>query len=157
MPPSRLSSHTRWLLLFSLLLCAAAHAQTACPWLTQGTAEALLNGPVIASTNLLPGDQGTCAFTLHQDVATSTLEITVATANLSACPAGKPLTGIGNQATLCTTSSRNQSTDTVSSRVRDHYFTVQLTTTGKATNVLTPDQRQALLQQAAEEVAGNLY
>lgn len=153
------SHRALWLLLPLLLLCASARAQTPCPWLTQGTAATWLQGPVTVSTNLLSTNEGTCLFTLHQDNASYTLEITVSATNHPLCPSSsKPLTGIGNEAVLCTANpSRNQTTDTISSRIRDRYLTVQLTITGKSTSPLAPDKRQALVQQAAEEAAGNLY
>jgi hypothetical protein len=154
------SLRSRCLLLVSLLLlCISAPAQTTCPWLTQGTAATWLQGPATVSTNLLSANEGTCTFTLHQDNALYTLEITVSATNHPRCPASsKPLTGIGNEAILCAANhSRNQTTDTITSRIRDRYLTVQLTITAKNTNPMPPDQRQAIVQQAAEEVAGNLY
>ena len=153
------SLRAHWLLLPLLLLCASARAQTPCPWLTQGTASTWLQGPVTVSTNLLSTNEGTCTFTLHQDNASYTLEITVsATNHPRSSTSSKPIPGIGNQAVLCSASpSRNQTTDTINSRIRDRYLTVQLTVTGKNTNPMPPDQRQAVVQQAAEEAAGNLF
>ena len=150
----------RCLLLFILLpLSISASAQATCPWLTQGTASTLLQGPVTLSTNILSTNEGTCTFTLHQDNATNTLEITISTTNHPRCIAGsKPLTGIGNEAVLCAANpSRNQTTDTVSSRIRDRYLTVQLTITSKTPSPLAPNKRQSLIEEAAEEVAGNLF
>ncbi len=117
------SLRAHWLLLPLLLLCASAHAQTTCPWLTQGTASTWLQGPVTVSTNLLSTNEGTCTFTLHQDNASYTLEITVSATDHPRCPtSSKPIAGIGNQAVLCSASpSRNQTTDTINSRIRDRY------------------------------------
>ena len=151
---------SRCLLLVSLLLLSiSARAQTTCPWLTQGTASLWLQGHVTVSTNILSTSEGTCTFTLHQDNATYTLEITVAATNHPRCTTNsKPLTGIGNEAVLCAANpSRNQTTDTVSSRIRDRYLTVQLIITSKTPGALTPDKRQTLVEEAAEEVAGNLF
>jgi hypothetical protein len=155
-----LSVRARCLVLFSLvLLTASVHAQTSCPWLTQGTAATWLQGPVTVSTNLLSATEGTCTFSLQQDNASYTLKIIVAATNATRCPDGSQhLAGIGNDATLCAANpSRNQTTDTVSSRVRDRYLTVQLIIIGRSANPLAPVKRQAVVQQAAEEVAGNLF
>ncbi|MGA8940062.1 MAG: hypothetical protein WB439_12955 [Acidobacteriaceae bacterium] len=150
--------HAPWLLLYLLLPCAHAHAQAACPWLTQGTAAAYLQAPVTTFTNLSSSNEGSCLFTLHQDTATSALKITVTTTTQPSCPAGKPLTAIGTEATLCSAHpARNRTTDTVSGRVRNLYFTIELTIIGKTTPPLTPEQRQSIVQQAAQEVAGNLF
>jgi hypothetical protein len=150
----------RCLLLFILLpLSISASAQATCPWLTQGTASAWLQGPAAVSTNILSTSEGTCTFSLHQDNATYTLEITIAAANHPRCATNsKPLTGIGNEAVICAANpSRNQTTDTVSSRIRNRYLTVQLIITSKTPSALAPDKRQSLVEEAAEEVAGNLF
>jgi hypothetical protein len=150
----------RYLVLFSLLLLTASmHAQTACPWLTQGTAETFLQGHVAVSTTLLSANEGTCTFTLQQDSTSYTLKIIVAPNNATPCPDGsKHFAGVGNDATVCASNpSHNQSTDTVSSRIRDRYLTVQLIITSHAAIPLAPANRQAVVQQAAEEVAGNLF
>lgn len=149
---------TLWLLLLSLPLCASARAQTACPWLTQGTAETFLNESTVASAHLLPNGEGSCIFTLHHGAATSALQITISSAPQPACPAGKPLTGIGTQAMFCSASpSHIQTVDTVSGRVRDHYFTVLLVINSKSAAAATSRQRESIVERAAEEVAGNLF
>ncbi len=155
-----LSVRARCLVLLSLfLLTSSVHAQTACPWLTQGTAETFLQGPVTVSTTLLSAAEGTCTFTLQQDNVSYTLKIIVAATNATHCPDGsKHLAGIGNDATLCAANpSHNQTTDTVSSRIRDRYLTVQLIIISRGANPLAPVNRQAVVQLAAEEVAGNLF
>lgn len=140
------------------LIPRAAHAQAACPWLTQGTAEAYLQAPVTPFTNLSSSNEGSCLFTLHHEAATSALKITVTTTPQTTCPSGKPLTGIGTEATLCSThSTHNRTTDTVSGRVRTYYFTIELSITGKSTPTLSTEQRQLIVEQAAQEVAGNLF
>jgi hypothetical protein len=155
-----LSFRARCLVLFSLLLLTASvRAQTACPWLTQGTAETFLQGPVTVSTTLLSATEGTCTFTLQQDNASYALNIIVAATNATHCPDGSQhLAGIGNDATRCSANpSRNQTTDTVSSHIRDRFLTVQLIIISRGANPLAPVSRQSVVQQAAEEVAGNLF
>jgi hypothetical protein len=148
-------------LLFALAvvsLCSAAHAQSACPWLTEGTAAAMLEGQVTVTTKLLPTGEGSCAFTLQKSGATAVIEINVAASVGGSCPANSAkLAGIGNEAVYCTEDrSPKETTNIVRSRVRDVFFVVRLTVTGKTPAAATPAQRQAVAEQVAEEVAGNL-
>jgi hypothetical protein len=146
--------------LAALSLCSVARAQTAaCPWLTEGTASALLNGPVAVTTRILPAGDSTCTFTLQQGAATSVLEISIAASDHSICPSNSmKLSGIGNEAVSCTQDHPpNETTDIVSGRARNLYFAVRLTVTGKPSTSLSHAMRQSLLEQVAEQVAGNLY
>ncbi|MGA7158619.1 MAG: hypothetical protein WBY53_17365 [Acidobacteriaceae bacterium] len=145
--------HAPWLLLFALTSLPHARAQTACPFFTQGTAATYLQAPVELSTDLNANNEGSCTFTAHDASSTITLKLTATTAMQPACPSGKPLTGIGTEATLCT----RQTADTISARLRDLYLTIQLTTTGKPTKPFTTEQRQTIVQNAAEILAGNLF
>lgn len=146
--------------LATLSLCFVARAQTApCPWLTEGTAAELLSGPVAVATRILPAGDSTCAFTRQQGAATSVLEISITASDHSICPPNSmKLPGIGNEAVFCTPNHPpNEITDIVSGRARNLYFAVRLTITGKPSTTLSHAMRQSLLEQAAEEVAGNLY
>ena len=147
------------LLLFLLSLTANARAQAACPWLTQGTAEASLQGSVTVSTHLVSAKEGTCTFTMQRADAAYTLKIIVAFTNEFRCPDGsRQVPGIGNEAAICSANTpRNQTTDTLSSMIRDRFLTVQLKSVSKRSTPLTPEKRQTLIQQTAEEVAGNLF
>lgn len=147
-------------LLATLSFCCEARAQTApCPWLTEGTASALLSGPVAVATRILPAGDSTCTFTLQQGAATSVLEISIAASDHSICPPNSmKLPGIGNEAVFCTQDHPpNETTDIVSARARNLYFAVRLTVTGKPSAALSQAMRQSLLEQVAEQVAGNLY
>jgi len=143
------------LLLAALSLLSPAHAQPACPWLTEGTAAAALDAPVTITTNLLPSGDGTCTFTTQQTPTPSRLEITVATSAPQACPpSSKHLPGIGNEALTCTLPGpSSETTDLITARVRNRYFTLRLT----LPTASSPTARQSLAEQIAEQVAGNLY
>ncbi len=146
--------------LAGLSLCSVTSAQTApCPWLTEGTASALLNGPVAVTTRILPEGDSTCTFTLKQGAATSVLEISIGASDHSICPSNSvKLSGVGNEAISCTHDHPpDESTDMVSGRARNLYFAVRLTVTGKPSATLSKAMRQSLLEQVAEQVTGNLY
>ncbi len=146
-------------LIMSLVLFsgAIANAQPVCRWLTEGSAATLLGGPVTVSARLLPSGEGSCAFSRQQGTSFYLLEITVANSALAACPPGsQKLSGIGNEAVECkSTRSSGETIDVVSSRVRAVYFTTGLTVRGKNTSAV-PTSKQSVVQQVAEQVAGNL-
>ncbi len=146
--------------LAALSLCSVASAQTAaCPWLTEGTASALLDGRVAVTTRILSAGDSTCTFTLQQGAATSVLEISIAATDHFICPPNSlKVSGIGNEAVSCTQDHPpNETMDIVSGRARNLYFGVRLTVTGKPSAALSPSMRQSLVEQVAEQVAGNLY
>ncbi len=149
---------TLWLLICFLALIPHAHAQAACPFFTQATAESYLQAHVQLSTNVNANNEGTCTFTAHDTTSTTTLKLTVTLTTQPACALGKPITGIGTQAILCSTiPTHTQTIDTISARVRELYVTLQLTINGKPTIPLTSDQRRTLVQQAAQIFTGNLF
>src|SRR5215469_3782108 len=86
-----------------LLVPSAASAAKVCPWVTQGSADAVLGGDSTAAIAVSESGEGVCNFRLDQGGSTTTLRVTVGRAAEGACPAGSPaLEGIGNEATLCT-------------------------------------------------------
>lgn len=135
---------------------ATAHAQ-GCPWLTEGSAAHALGGNIAVSVKVLEGE-GTCSF-LRQQGETDSLEIAVSRVELPACPAsGTSLRGIGNEALRCRhAGSHRDSVEMISSRVRDLYFTVALTTRGQKNPGKADDPQNDALEQIAEQVAGSLY
>jgi len=144
---------------FALLTAGIVHAQTACKWFTEGSAAALLNGPVTANSTLLPSGEGSCTFSLQKDTTQYSLEISVSNSAHGSCqPESQKLTGIGNEALLCKSSrSPGETVEEVNSRVRTTYFTVSLKIRGPSASAMSPAKQQDLLQQVAEQVAGNLY
>lgn len=149
-----------------LLLPPPTQAQSACPWLTEGTAAAALGGPAITAVQL-HGDPnrpiGSCIFTRQGNAATSVLEIAVSSAPGPACPSTSPkLTGIGNEATFCRLDadpnhSPVQARYVINSRVRDLYFRVGLTIPIPAPAPKPLDDQREQIQLIAEQVAGSLY
>jgi hypothetical protein len=70
------------------------------------------------------------------------------------CATGKQLTGIGQDAVLCSMNSQGLHHEIIRGHVRTTYFI--LTMTGKAAGA--SDKALSIpLEQAAEEVAGNLF
>ena len=147
-----------FLLSFVLLSVSALRAEPICPWLTQGSAAAMLGGDVSAVIKLTPPEQGSCAFTLQQGATTYVLEVVVAITPRTTCPpASAKLPGIGNEAVACRLQrSPNEIIDAVSSRVRTLYFTVSLTTQGTPNPTLPLNKPKDIVERAAEQVAGNL-
>jgi len=162
--------------LFSLLLLSsAAFAQTqygnapakaaspaptgtGCPWLTEGSAARALGGKVSVTVKVSDTGEGLCKFSRQQE-SPDALEILVSKATLPTCPAeSTSLKGIGNEAATCRPhSSRTDSVEMISSRVRDRHFTVTLTARAQKTPTKPSDPQDDPLEQIAEQVAGNLY
>jgi len=146
------------LLSFVLLSASTLHAEPVCPWLTQGSAAAMLGGDVTAVIKLTPPEQGSCAFSLQQGAATYSLEVVVESTPRSTCPSASPkLPGIGNEALSCRLQrSPNEAAEVISSRVRTLYFTVSLTIQGTASPLIPLATQKDIVERSAEQVAGNL-
>jgi hypothetical protein len=153
-----MASRFFFFLSFALLSAGALRAEPVCPWLTQGSAAAMLGGNVSAVIKLTPPEQGSCAFTLQQGATTYVLEVVVESAPRTTCPpASAKLPGIGNEAVACRIQrAPNELVDVVSSRVRTLYFTVSLTIRGTTTAPTPLDKQRDIVERAAEQVAGNL-
>jgi hypothetical protein len=147
-----------FLLSFVLLSVSAVRAEPICPWLTQGSAAAMLGGDVSAVIKLTPPEQGSCAFTLQQGATTYVLEVVVESTPRTTCPpTSQKLPGIGNEAVACRLQrSPNEAAEVISSRVRTLYFTVSLTTQGTPNPTLPLNKPKDIVERAAEQVAGNL-
>jgi hypothetical protein len=158
---------------FAFSLAGAACAASAvaqehtCPWITEGTAAALLGGDVETSVVQGKAEDGTCRFMRadhhdqhdqHDQKAASELDLTVARTKdpastfatyIARCRSGKTvLGGIGNEAYVCDLASGTG----IIGRVRDAAFLLLL-------DAKTPDgaSLRAHLADAAEQVAGNLF
>jgi hypothetical protein len=144
---------------FILLFTGALRAEPVCPWLTQGTAAAMLGGDVSAVIKLTPPGQGSCVFSLQQGTATYSLEVVVESTPRTTCPPASPkLPGIGNEAVACRLQrSPNETVDMVSSRVRTLYFAVSLKVQGTANPLIPPNKQRDIVERAAEQIAGNLF
>jgi hypothetical protein len=129
-----------------------------CPWFTQGSAERILEGDVIATVTVSDSGEGSCRFS-RQSGSHDFLEIFVSRGALPICSAqAMQLKGIGNQAARCKAAgAHNESAEMVSGRVRELSFTVTLASRGQNNPVKSPAPQEDALEQAAEQVAGNLY
>lgn len=132
-----------------------AHAQTGCPWLTEGSAAHALGGDVSVTAKVSDMGEGRCSFVRQQD----SLEILVSKAALPTCPGGSTaLRGIGNEAWSCMAhASQGEAVEMISSRVRDFHLVVTLTTHAPKRPPKPEDLQNDALEQVAEQVAGNLY
>ena len=148
-----------FLLSFVVLITGALRAEPVCPWLTQGTAAAMLGGDVSPAIRLTPPGQGSCVFSLQQGAAMYSLEVIVESTRRTTCPPASPkLSGIGNEAVACRLQrSPNETVDMVSSRVRTLYFTVSLKVQGTANPLIQLNKQRDIVERAAEQVAGNLF
>ena len=147
-------------LLWTLLLGSAmAVAQTGvgpkpategCPWITQGSAARALGGDVTVTVAVTSSNDGSCVFSRPPQ----SLEIMVSEKPVASCPAGSAqLKGVGNEAFRCSPpSARGTEIEMISSRVRNIFFVVSLSSQGRRS--AKPDD---VLEQIAEQVAGSLY
>jgi hypothetical protein len=151
----------RLLLLLSIVvICASqSRAETACPWLTQGTAADLLGGDVSTAVQSTAPDAGSCRFSLHRGTTEYILEITVANTPGATCPPASPkVVGVGSEAFSCATrKSPAETSDMISGRVRAIYFSVRLTGKGTPDAYMTPEKRSDIVEQVSEEVTGSLF
>jgi hypothetical protein len=137
---------------------AQPSTQTACPWLTEGSAARALGAGVTVSVHVSDAGEGSCMFSRTQEPVGS-LKIEVSKTVLSACGAGgTKLKGIGNEATRCRLSEpAAQDAEMISGRVRDLYFTITLNVHGKRSSANSSNVQEDTLELTAEQVAGNLF
>lgn len=148
--------------LILFLLPACARSQQVCPWLTQGTAAALMAGDVRASVHVSAGE-GTCEFLRTADDDDNRaavgegllLGIAVSRQLPRECATGEPLKGVGQDSVFCAEDADGKHQQMIRGRVRNTYFL--LTLTSKATRTTNEAVLRRTLDQAAEEVAGNLF
>ncbi|WP_114209764.1 hypothetical protein [Acidisarcina polymorpha] len=145
--------------LFLFVFEAQSKAASMCPWLTQGSVAHVLGGDVSALFTPSTETEGSCIFSREQSAASYVLKVAVDKNRLEGCPAGsQQVSGIGNEAVRCRIQGpAAQTTERVSSRVRDLFFTVDLTTTAARKSAMTLEQQQSEAAQIAEQVAGNLF
>lgn len=139
----------------------AAQSTQTCAWLNAGTAARILGSDVISTVHSDSNWSSSCRFVSVADTAAS-IDVIVSKTETQACNAGATaLTGIGNEAVLC--SGRDASgrrTQTVSGRVRETWFVVVLAAPRESSTI--PQTRYepsdaSSIEFAAEQVAGNLY
>ena len=139
----------------------AQPAQQVCPWLTAGTAAAVLGGTPAAQISIASPVEGTCTFTVTQGQHQSVLAIMVGSQRPTLCrPGSTSYAGIGDEATMCQARpSGSALRTTFESRVRNVYFTVNLTqdATPRGNAGDQQQKQQETLERVAEQVAGNLF
>jgi hypothetical protein len=127
-----------------------ANSETACPWLTEGSAANALGGKVRVILSLASPTQGTCTFVKTEDPQDQ-LKIIVGAGNVPSCPAGSAhVIGIGVQASRCRLPLAHE-TQMISSRVREINLAVTVSTNKSG------DPAEGAIEQIAEQVAGNLF
>jgi hypothetical protein len=142
--------------------CAPAHAEATCPWLTQGTAATLLGGDVSVIVHVIEG-MGSCDFVSNTNGGTKAspsraslhLRIQVSHSSSKECATGERLTGIGEDAVLCSQTAAGDQQDIVRGRVRSTYFLCVLE--GAKTNSTDDAFQRTTIERIAEVVAGNLF
>ena len=136
------------LLAVLLLGCGAARAQQSCPWLTQGTAAALMGGSVTMSTQAANGE-GSCEFA--REDGSLRLKIVVGHQSMKECMAGESIAGIGEDSVYCEETAASEHRARIRGRVRSSYFLFTMTARDPKASLRSP------LAQVGEEVAGNLF
>ena len=131
-------------------------AVTACPWLTEGSAVRVLGGNVKVFSQTTSSAAGLCIFTKLDSVGDE-LKIIVGS-SAPACPVrSAQVVGVGTQASHCDRNASSQEIEgMVSGAVREKRFAVVLS---KRTASTKPEklQNSSILDQVAEQVAGNLF
>jgi hypothetical protein len=154
------------LLLCFFVLAGASRAQSpsaaplpaGCPWLTQGSAAKALGGAVSATAHLSDAGEGWCNFS-RREKPDAFLKVEVSKTALPSCGADSAkLRGVGNEAMRCLIpGSGDQRGEMISGRVRDLHFVITLEAGAKKTPTDAAGAQEDVLQQVAEQVAGNLF
>ena len=143
----------------------AAQAPVVCPWLSTGSAEAVLGGSVTLSARVEGIRQGNCRFTRESQGRERTISIVIGKEDTHGCPQGSAsLAALGNEAVQCTShDAQGQRLDMIAGRVRDVYFVVGIGNVLDATTIpaapaspSTPFSA-SILERITEQVVGNLY
>jgi len=148
--------------LFFLTFTVGVRAQEDCPWLTVGTAAALMRGDATETVHVAAGE-GTCDFWRKargepkEPAEENDLHLRIEVKPLppKECTTGENLIGVGEDAVLCIMAVGGKQQEIVRGRVRKTYFLLTLTAM-KATPV-NRISLSSIIKQAAEEVAGNLF
>lgn len=136
-----------------------ASASASCPWLTPGSAAAILGGDVTSAVQATDVAAGSCHFSRLHNSAQYELNIYVAQNDLWTCPAASDkLVGIGTGAVQCgVTRSSADVMEQIDGQVRDLHFTITLSTKGTTLSTAQRQAQREALRRAAEQIAGNLF
>ena len=151
--------YPRFIAVIALAIPIVTSASSKCPWLTQGSATALLGGEVAVETEISSDISGSCHFTRRQNATSYELSIYLTPHGLSSCPIGSvKLSGVGTDAVECAASrSAVAIYNQVDGQVRDLHFTVVYETKGMRLSHEHRDAQRDGLRRIAEQVAGNLF
>ena len=159
---------------FVVALCVfalpgSAHAANNCPWINEATVSGLLDGQVVGSFNQgAAGQPATCSFVLKEAGGTRMVNITVeavqdAHSRVMSMTKGckqprEVLPSIGNEAYVCTTEhGKGAVAERVVGRVRDQFFTISFSATGRGTWILGLQDLRTRISTVSEQVSGNLF
>jgi hypothetical protein len=146
-----------------------AHATNNCPWITEATVSGLLDGPAVGTFNEgSTGQPTTCQFVFKNAGGTRMVAISVevtpdahARVMSMAKSCKEPqevLPAIGNEAYICMTEhGKDAVAERVVGRVRDQFFTILISTSGKGDVILRPQDLKSRISIASEQVSGNLF
>lgn len=142
-------------------------AEDTCPYMNEATAAGILGGEVKGSfiSASKDNDDGSCSFKRTQQSGQAELRIDVTTMTdhatqfakyLAQCKGRRsPLTGIGNEAVVCSESGKDaMRIELVVGRVRERAFVITLRTSD---HTLTEAGLRAKSLSAAEQVSGFLF
>ena len=150
-------------------LPGSAHAVNNCPWINEATVSGLLDGQAVGSFNQGPaGQPATCTFVFKEDGGIRTVNISVETVQdahsrvmsmTKGCKQPREiLPAIGNEAYVCTTEhAKDAMAERVVGRVRDQFFTISFSTTGKGNLIFSPQDLRTRISTVSEQVSGNLF
>jgi hypothetical protein len=150
-------------------LPGSAHAANNCPWINEATVSGLLDGQAVGSFTQGPaGQPATCSFVFKEAGGARTVDITVETvqdahARVMSMTKGckqprEVLPAIGNEAYVCATEhGKDAMAERVVGRVRDQFFTISFSTTGKGNLILSPQDLRTRISTVSEQVSGNLF
>ena len=153
-----------WLLLGTLLSPVLCRAQDGCPWINTATVIDAPNPAVSDLQGVVTNEGDKCQFHFWKQGLLYSVQIAIYpstgggkdTAKAGArCEAAKtPLTGIGNEASLCNTGTGGER---VIGRVRNRMFVVDLSVKSVAGSSHNAELANDMATMIAKQVAGNLF
>jgi hypothetical protein len=136
----------------------ASNSAPVCPWFTERSAVTALGGDVKVTLTLATGTQGICTF-IKQQSPEDELKIIVGGNNVPSCPPGSTkVVGVGTRANRCRmTASQGGIQEMIGGAVREKNFAVIIAMRVDPSAASSPSPKTDILQQVAEQVAGNLF
>jgi hypothetical protein len=153
------------LLLIVSATISAAQQPSTCPWLSSGSAQTVLGGPVSFHFQAEENGQGLCEFLSQSGAGPKMLRIRVGKLDKHVCPPeSTKLRALGNEAVQCMRpDSEGHPWDVIAGRIRDTFFVVSTSNVPDAAATPATDGRPqdsygaSILERVTEQVVGNLY